>query len=196
MGFCFLFVQRTPIKLGLGEMTAFLLRVLVCLAPFLGLVNGALEFESIQLKDKEVASFPGAAFSKGKPHPTKARCRAFPGTDDWPSVKEWRRLNASLEGALLNPEPPAIACYPGASYNAAQCSFLVNNASASHFYVDNPLTALATWPQGSTCLPGIDPVGNCTLGGYPSYVVNATTVKEIQLAVNFARNNNLRLVIK
>jgi hypothetical protein len=41
-----------------------------------------------------------------------------------------------------------------------------------------------------------DPNGNCTLGGFPSYVVNATNVAQIQLAVNFARNANLRLVIK
>lgn len=37
---------------------------------------------------------------------------------------------------------------------------------------------------------------NCTLGGYPSYVVNVSTVAQIQLAVNFARDNSLRLVVK
>ena len=177
-------------------MVALLLRAVVCVAPLIGIVSGALEFESVQLKDSQVAGFPGAAFSKGKPHPTEARCKAFPGSNDWPSLKEWRRLNTSLEGALLNPDPPAIACYQGASYDAATCSYLVNNASASHFYVDHPLTVLSTWPQGSTCLHGISPAGNCTRGGYPSYVVNATTVKQVQLAVNFARNNNIRLVIK
>lgn len=30
----------------------------------------------------------------------------------------------------------------------------------------------------------------------PSYVVNATNVAQIQLAVNFARNLNLRLIVK
>ena len=110
-------------------MTTLLLGAVVCLAPLIGLVNGALPFESVQLNEKDVADFPSVAFSKGKPHPTDARCKAFPGTDDWPSLKEWRRLNTSLEGALLNPDPPAIACYQGASYDAAQCSFLVNNAS-------------------------------------------------------------------
>jgi FAD/FMN-containing dehydrogenase len=37
---------------------------------------------------------------------------------------------------------------------------------------------------------------NCTLGGFPEYVVNATNVAQIQLAVNIARELNLRLVIK
>lgn len=55
------------------------------------------------------------------------------------------------------------------------------------------------WPlyQGRTCLPpGYNAVDNCTLGGYPSYAVNVSSVAEIQLAVNFARSNNLRLVVK
>lgn len=56
-----------------------------------------------------------------------------------------------------------------------------------------------TW-EGTTCIPpGIaanEPTGTCTLGGYPSYVVNATNVAQIQLAVNLARNLNLRLVVK
>jgi len=36
----------------------------------------------------------------------------------------------------------------------------------------------------------------CTLGGFPEYVVQAATVAQIQLAINFARNANLRLIIK
>jgi hypothetical protein len=38
--------------------------------------------------------------------------------------------------------------------------------------------------------------GNCTHGGSPVYAVNVSSVNQIQLAVNFARNANLRLVIK
>ncbi|KAF4986969.1 hypothetical protein F66182_16787, partial [Fusarium sp. NRRL 66182] len=55
------------------------------------------------------------------------------------------------------------------------------------------------WPlfQGRTCLPtSYNITGTCTLGGYPSYAVNASNVAQIQLAVNFARNLNLRLVVK
>jgi hypothetical protein len=35
----------------------------------------------------------------------------------------------------------------------------------------------------------------CELGGFPSYVVKATRVSQIQLAVNFARNLNIRFVV-
>ncbi|KAJ6545532.1 hypothetical protein B0H19DRAFT_1075824 [Mycena capillaripes] len=40
------------------------------------------------------------------------------------------------------------------------------------------------------------PIGNCSLGGFPVYIVNATTVKHVQLGVNFARNKGIRLVVK
>lgn len=50
--------------------------------------------------------------------------------------------------------------------------------------------------EGRTCHPNNSPGGNCTVGGYPTYAVNVTNVAQIQLAVNFARNANLRLVIK
>lgn len=38
--------------------------------------------------------------------------------------------------------------------------------------------------------------GECTLGGFSIYTVNVSSVTQIQLAVNFARNAYLRLVIK
>lgn len=51
--------------------------------------------------------------------------------------------------------------------------------------------------EGATCLPpSLSTSDSCTLGGYPAYAVAATAVYQIQLAVNFARNLNLRLVIK
>lgn len=44
--------------------------------------------------------------------------------------------------------------------------------------------------------PGLNYTASCDMGAFPTYVVNVSTVSQIQLAVNFARNANLRLVIK
>lgn len=56
------------------------------------------------------------------------------------------------------------------------------------------------WPllEGVSCVPPsvAPPNATCTLGGMPTYVVKATNVAQVQLAVNFARNRNLRLVVK
>ena len=53
-----------------------------------------------------------------------------------------------------------------------------------------------------TCMPTnytaafLGNTGTCTLGGFPEYTVNVSTVAQVQLAVNFARSQNIRLVIK
>lgn len=56
------------------------------------------------------------------------------------------------------------------------------------------------WPlyEGKTCLAGTDPalLANCTQGGYSLFSVNVSNIAQIQLAVNFARSLNLRLVVK
>lgn len=175
------------------------LRVAVCVSVALlaGASYGALTLESVQLKDDDVSSFPGAKFGLwGGHHPSMPACKAFPGSDDWPSERDWRRLNDTLGGALLQPVIPAAACYQGSNYDADKCAFLVNNASRNHFYIDDPVTVLTQWPQGETCLPVLNATGSCTRGGFPEYVVNASTVRHVQAAVNFARNNNVRLIIK
>ncbi|KAK1753223.1 putative fad binding domain-protein [Echria macrotheca] len=164
--------------------------------------QAALHFESIQLATQDVDRFRSIAFAdRQQPHQTpQAKCKAWPGTPDWPSASEWQMFNASLDGALLQPKLPATAaCYPSSwpeFYDAAKCSYLLTTAMGNEFYTNDPLTVLTQWPQGATCLPAANATGNCTLGGYPVYVVNATTVKQVQATVNFARNKNIRLVIK
>ncbi|KAI1264601.1 FAD-binding domain-containing protein [Xylariaceae sp. FL1019] len=124
------------------------------------------------------------------------RCKVFPGDADWPSEQQWKSLNSSLSGVLLRPRLAASVCYRGANFNQTQCQFLVSGTSSTRFWLDDPLTELAQWTQGSTCVASLTAVGNCTRGGFPEYVVNATASGHVQAAVNFARENNIRLVIK
>ena len=62
--------------------------------------------------------------------------------------------------------------------------------------MEDPIEVLSPIYQGMTCMPTTDPTESCTLGGYPSYAVNVSNVAQIQLAVNFARNAGIRLVVK
>jgi hypothetical protein len=158
-------------------------------------------FESIQLGARDITDFPAIDYGdtsivKRWAYGNAPECRAFPGDASWPLDSEWTSLNQSLNGVLIKPAPAGSVCYPGPSYDAAQCSFLVQNASQTRFWLDDPLTVLTQWPLGSPCEATLTPQGSCTQGGYPVYVVNVTTVKHVQAAVNFARNKNLRLVVK
>ncbi len=151
-----------------------------------------------QLTPDSIGDFGAVTFGDHATPPSiHQRCKAFPGDTSWPTENEWGRLNKTVGGVLLHPLPPASVCYrTSPNFNAEACSFLANNASGTTFYLDDPVTILTQWPQGNTCLLSQNPTGNCTRGGYPVYVVNATNVKHVQAAVNFARNKNVRLVIK
>ncbi|KAL2176126.1 uncharacterized protein P884DRAFT_203808 [Thermothelomyces heterothallicus CBS 202.75] len=184
------------------------MRLLLVLAGATGLVPGVqglvssqdrLPVETEVLTPEAIGDFTALSFGDlhkaiSAPLP---RCKAFPGDPTWPSESEWARLNETLEGALLQPLPPASVCYSKSpNFDSEACSFLLRNASRTTFYLDDPVTILTQWPQGNTCLLSSNPSGNCTQGGFPAYVVNATSVKHVQAAVNFARNRNVRLVIK
>jgi len=68
--------------------------------------------------------------------------------------------------------------------------------------MEDPTSIRAIIFQDMTCMPPaytarfLGNNGTCTVGGFPEYTVNATTVADIQLAVRFARHFNIRLVIK
>lgn len=62
--------------------------------------------------------------------------------------------------------------------------------------IADPTSVMRPIWQGLTCLHTGNFTDRCELGGFPSYVVQATNVAHIQLAVNFARTLNLRLVVK
>ena len=167
------------------------------LAPAaLAVLVTAASLEATQLTEDEIGTFRALAFGDTNEVTHRPSCRAFPGSEDWPSRCEWSRLNKALQGRLLHPDPPAAVCYEGDDYDEDACKNLVLRAGDTHFYIDDPLSVLSQWLQGSTCLPDLNPTGNCTRGGFPEYVVNVTRVADVQVAVNFARNKNLRLVIK
>ncbi|CAG8948757.1 hypothetical protein HYFRA_00001878 [Hymenoscyphus fraxineus] len=152
-------------------------------------------YEAIQLTERDIDNFPAIAFGDTSDPIHFPACKAFPGTHEWPLENEWSQLNSSLGGALLKPVPLASVCYAGPLYNAEKCRTLQNNPG--RIYTNDPLTVLTEWPEGDTCPATSTPnVGSCTQGGFPVYVINATTVKQIQIGVNFARNKNIRLVIK
>ncbi|GAW23474.1 hypothetical protein ANO14919_130330 [Xylariales sp. No.14919] len=157
-------------------------------------------FEATALEEKDIGNFSAIAFadrSTASPVYDGPECKVYPGAAAWPLEAEWTRLNSTIDGALLKPVPAAAVCYDGPYKNTNQCNFLLRNTSSSRFYINDPLTVLAMWPEGDTCYATANTAGlNCTQGGWPSYVVNVTTVKQIQAAVNFARNKNLRLIVK
>lgn len=160
-------------------------------------------WETAQLTDSAIAN-DAALFGFGasdsdttskKPTP---KCKTFPGDASWPSLRVWDRFNATLGGALIKTVPLAAPCYRNwPQHDAAACQHVKDNWNDPHFHVNDPTSAMFPLYQGRTCMPTDDPdASNCTLGGYAAYSVAVTKVSQIQLALNFARNANLRLAVK
>jgi hypothetical protein len=128
-----------------------------------------------------------------------AACRTFPGDSDWPKDDVWEMLNILLGGALIPTVPVAASCYDTqwGNKSATKCAAVANNFTNPLFHHADPTSNM--WPifQGRTCMPTNDSsTKDCILGGYPEYAIKVTNVAQIQLAINFVRATNLRLVIK
>ncbi|TQN68547.1 FAD-linked oxidoreductase ZEB1 [Colletotrichum shisoi] len=128
------------------------------------------------------------------------RCKTYPGDFLYPIGLVWNIFDLLLGGALTKTIPEASVCYDDfGNYDQAKCDFLTANwVNGSHIHTEDPTAINAVLFEGLNCVPPTINVGEttCKVGGLPSYVVEATTVAHVQLAVNFARNLNLRLVVK
>ncbi|KAF2752156.1 FAD-binding domain-containing protein [Sporormia fimetaria CBS 119925] len=163
------------------------------------------EYETHQLTDEFLSTLTpdiralvafGSASDSLPPKNTSA-CKVFPGDTNWPSPAVWTALNTTLNGALISTVPAASPCYTNwGNYNADTCAAVTKNFTNPYFHEDDPTSNM--WPiyQGKTCLPTAASNTTCSLGGYPTYVVNVSQVSQIQIALNFARNTDIRLVIK
>lgn len=100
--------------------------VLLWISAFLASIALAVnfDFENNQLTESDTVRFPAIRFGDDSQPSPQEECRYSPDDDDWPSDAEWQRLNATLGGVLLKPQPLAISCYAGPDYNAAKCSNL------------------------------------------------------------------------
>ncbi|KAJ6035593.1 FAD linked oxidase N-terminal [Penicillium canescens] len=160
--------------------------------------------ETLQLTDQALASVnsnQSALFqfknSSSLSTRTVGGCKVFPGDFWWPSTWVWSLFDKFLGGALIKTIPLAASCYSSwPEYDANECAVITDDWTNSNLHAADAASVM--WPlfEGRTCLPTTNASGSCTVGGYSSYAVNATTVAQIQLAVNFARNAGLRFVVK
>ncbi|KAM0553302.1 hypothetical protein ACHAPJ_007315 [Fusarium lateritium] len=146
----------------------------------------------LQLTDVSLFYFEDVSSSEKQP----PQCKTMPGDSSYPKNTVWNVLDILSGGALIKTVPLGSACYDGEHYDVAKCQFLVDNWNKSDTHVVDPTSVMSPLFEGATCEPQNGGLGNCTLGGFPSYSLNITNVAQIQLAINFARNTNTRLVIR
>jgi FAD/FMN-containing dehydrogenase len=115
------------------------------------------------------------------PAQTPAFKRVRPGEPGWPSEAKWQELGAKVGCQLTAVRSPLDAC-KGA--DAATCDAVFKQFKNPYFIRDNvALTQTTGWAEAWTSSPS-------------AYAVDARNAADVAAAVNFARENKLRLVVR
>ena len=110
------------------------------------------------------------------------RRRVRPGDPQWPSASAWNKLNAEVGGNLIKGSPLLGACMGDAT--STGCKDILQNLRNPLYIGDQPGgTQVSGW------VDAWEPAAS-------AYVVAARNASDVVAAVNFARKNNLRLVVK
>jgi hypothetical protein len=106
-----------------------------------------------------------------------------PGEPGWPTAAEWAALGESVGGRLVQVESAFAVCQPDAG--SAACTGLFQKNLLDPFYIDQSvnLTQTLGWLDAFTSEPS-------------AYAVLAASSADVAAAVNFAREHNVRLVVK
>jgi hypothetical protein len=108
--------------------------------------------------------------------------RVRPGDAAWPSEASWDRLRRDVGGRLLEVRSPLQDCLEAP--DGAACRDLFEGLRNPYFIGDHVgLTQTSGWVDAWTSAPS-------------AYAVAARRTEDVVAAVNFARDNNLRLVVK
>ncbi|KAJ2915381.1 hypothetical protein MD484_g5019, partial [Candolleomyces efflorescens] len=110
------------------------------------------------------------------------------------------RYDCKLGGNLQKVVPDAAVCYntfEGTNtYNQAACQDVTRNFNGQDWQSDRAVSNHWMLWTNNTCLPTTNRNAVCSLGYLPRYVIMAKTRDHIKAGIDFARNNNIRLIIR
>ena len=139
---------------------------------------------------KAIAAIPFFGTMFGALAPSRAaaktaiflRSRVRPSDPRWPSRATWAGLNQEVGGRLLELQSPFTDC--GTTPAGAACREALKHLKNPYYIGDQPaLTQTSGWLDAWTSQPSV-------------YAVAAKKTADVVAAVNFARQHDLRLVVK
>ncbi|KAH6854783.1 hypothetical protein B0I37DRAFT_336880 [Chaetomium sp. MPI-CAGE-AT-0009] len=124
-----------------------------------------------------------------------SQCLALPGDPNWPNATSWASLNKTVDGRLSATIPIGSVCHDP-NYDAEACAALQQAWRVPGTHLDSSSSVMQAFFANQSCDPFTPQSTPCKLGNYVSYSVKASGAADIQAAVNFARTNNIRLVVR
>ncbi|KAH8896878.1 FAD-binding domain-containing protein [Thozetella sp. PMI_491] len=125
----------------------------------------------------------------------KEQCRNIPGDTNWPRKNDWDALNSTISGRLIATVPAASVCH-GPGSNEHDCAALKQEWDFPQPHIFKSGEIMSPYWQNQSCDPFTPASSPCTLGNYVSYSINVTGVDDVKAGIFFAREHNIRLVIK
>ena len=130
-------------------------------------------------------------------------CLCTFGQSCWPSASTFLQLQSLVSQPLVYPLPSASACYPP-SDPSGNCTAVLENWSDGNWRSSMPGSMEATnfetlmFQNGTidACYVNTTITGVCEQGSVPVIGVDARSVEDIQAAVTFAVQQNLKSVVK
>nr|POE87418.1 fad-linked oxidoreductase zeb1 [Quercus suber] len=125
-------------------------------------------------------------------------CRSIPGDPSWPSAAQWDVLNRTTGGKLIASVPLGSVCHDSVfgPYHEDKCNALRAKWYDYDTYLPSSASPMAPFFTNDTCNPFTTRNTSCTARGYTAYAVNATGPADFQRTIAFAREHNIRLVIR
>lgn len=106
--------------------------------------------------------------------------RVRPGDAGWPTEAKWQKLNKAVGGRLIKIESPLAAC----KSSPVVCEQLFKDLKNPYYIGDHPaLTQTSGYADAWASQPSV-------------YAIAAEKTQDVVAAINFARENKLRLVVK
>jgi FAD binding domain-containing protein len=107
--------------------------------------------------------------------------RVRPSDPLWPTEQSWNKLNQDVGGRLIRVESPLAACASGS--DTTSCQEVIKSLQNPYYIGEEPgATQTSGWLDAWMSAPSV-------------YAVAARSTADVVAAVNFARENNLRLVV-
>ncbi|KAF5347664.1 hypothetical protein D9758_014858 [Tetrapyrgos nigripes] len=133
---------------------------------------------------------------------SKPRCRCLHGQRCWPTEYDFAQLESTLSQPLIYPVPPESACYPE-SNPSGNCTEVRTNTFTGTWRSDQagamqaPNFETFIFPNGTieACYLNTNLGIPCEQGSVPTIGVDARTVEDVQAAVKFAADHDLRVVV-
>lgn len=122
-------------------------------------------------------------------------CRCIPGDACWPTASQWRSLNESINGRLIQTIPPGHVCHDP-TYNATACAALQTVWPEPQTHYSIPASVMLPYFQNGSCTPFTAEAQTCELGYLADYSINVSSSADVIAGLAFAKKNNVRITIK